>query len=153
MSPWQRAQWAPLEMEEDMKSRFVVKASALTLAAFATTAFLEMASPLADTVKLGDQPTQNHRTNSAAFGALTNLPLQCSVSGSGDVAKNVYVLNQTGGTIPAGKSVSWTVKSENTGAKQNGSTVLKQNLGPQQKADVGDTLILSSYICTASVKL
>jgi hypothetical protein len=131
-------------MEEDMKSRFVVKAGIRTLAAFAATAFVEMASPVS---------AENYRTNPAAFGALTNLPLQCSVSGGGDVARNVYVFNQTGATIPAGKPVSWTVKSENTGAKQDGSTMLKQSLGPQQKADVGDTLILSSYICTASVKL
>jgi hypothetical protein len=141
-------------MEEDMKSRFVVKAGILTLAAFAATAFLETAAPvLAETIKLGNQPIQNHRTNSAAFGALTNVPLKCSVGGSGDVAKQVYVLNQTGGTIPAGKSVSWTVMSEKTGAKQNGSQMLAQSLAPQQKAQVGSTLILSSYICTASVKL
>ena len=129
-----------------MKSRFAMRAGTVILAAFAATAFLETASP----VLAG---TNNHRTNSAAFGALTNLPLQCSVGGSGDVAKNVYVLNQTGGTIPAGKSVSWTVMSESTGAKQNGTMVLKQSIGPQQKAHVGNTLILSSYICTASVKL
>jgi hypothetical protein len=136
-------------MEEDMKSRILVKAGTLALAALAVTASLQIASP----VQADNQPALNHRTNSAVFGMLSHVPLQCKVGGGGDVAVSVRVYNTTQSMIPAGKTVSWTVLKEDTGAKQSGSSVLKQNLPPQQSAYVGYTLLLSNQVCTAGVKL
>jgi len=132
-----------------MNSRILVKTGVQSLAALAVAAVLQMtSSALAD-----GQPVQNHRTNSAAFGILTTVPLQCNIGGSGDVAKGVHVRNQTQATIPAGKLVSWTVKNEGTGAKEMRSATLNQPLAPQKSATVGSTVMISNSFCTASVKL
>lgn len=132
-----------------MKSRIVVEAGMVAFAAVAVAAALQIASP----VRADNQPVSNHRTNSAAFGMLSHVPLQCKVGGGGDVAVSVRVYNTTQSLIPAGKTVSWTVMKETTGAKQSGTAMLKQNLAPQQSAYVGYTLILSDQVCTAGVKL
>jgi hypothetical protein len=143
-------------MEEDMKSRFVVTVSSLAIAAVASLASLQIAAPVradSTTMKAASPASQNHRTNSDALRALSNIPLQCSVGGGGDVAATVRVFNQTPGVIPAGRVVSWTVAMEGTPAKQKGTAQLKQDLAPQQSVYVGSTIILSKQVCSASVAL
>jgi hypothetical protein len=142
-------------MEEDMKSRFVVTVSSLAIAAVASLASLQIAAPVrADSTTMkASTAAQNHRTNSAALNTLSHIQLQCSVGGGGDVAATVRVYNQTPGTIPAGKLVSWTVIKEGTTAKQKGSMTLPTSLQPNQSAFVGSTIILSQQVCTASVAL
>ena len=118
-----------------MKSRFVAKA--LTVAALGVSAALPMVSVVAD----------------GASMQLGKIPLRCAIGGSGDVAASVRVFNQTGDTIPAGKTVSWVVVKEGTAAQQKGTTVLRRNLPPAQSAYVGYTRILSDQVCSADVKL
>ena len=138
-----------------MKSRFVVTVSSLAIAAVASFASLQIAAPVrADSTTMkASTAAQNHRTNSAVLSTLSHIQLQCSVGGGGDVAATVRVFNQTPGTIPAGKLVSWTVIKEGTTAKQKGSMALPTSLQPNQSAFVGSTIILSQQVCTASVAL
>jgi hypothetical protein len=128
------ASWRSRQTEEEMKSRIVAKT--LTAAALALCAALPMVSVVAD----------------GASMEMGKVPLRCAIGGSGEVAASVRVFNQTGSTIPAGKTVSWTVLKEGTTARQNGIAVLKQNLPPEQSVYVGHTQILSDQVCTANVK-
>jgi hypothetical protein len=116
-----------------MSSR--IGAKALTVVALAVTAALPVASAVV-----------------AEGASMSRIPLRCAIGGSGDVAASVRVFNQTGDTIPAGKTVSWIVTKEGTSAHQKGTAVLKHKLAPDQSAYVGYTLILSDQVCSANIK-